>query len=41
MPDQLCEQWGYRKLTRKDKQLMLGETLAVLTRIDMTPRIHV
>ncbi|HLC29316.1 MAG TPA: amidohydrolase family protein [Dehalococcoidia bacterium] len=41
MPDQLCEQWGYRKLTRKDKQLMLGETLAKLTRIEMTPRIHV
>ena len=41
MPDELCEKWGYRKLTREDKQLILGGTLANLTGIEMRPRIKV
>lgn len=39
MPDELCEKWGYRKLTKEEKKGILGETLANLTGVEIRKRV--
>ncbi|MBI5606057.1 MAG: amidohydrolase family protein [Deltaproteobacteria bacterium] len=38
MPDELVEKWGYRKITEQDKRMILGETLAGLTNVEVRKR---